>query len=47
MWTDGEARSIWILTLGALLLLLARIGVGTPVPERSVPITARVDRLAR
>jgi hypothetical protein len=47
MRTDSDARSIWILMLGALILLLARIGAGTPPLQSSAPLTARIDRIAR
>jgi hypothetical protein len=47
MSTDSDARAIWILMLGALILLLARIGTGTLPLQSSTPLTARIDRIAR
>jgi hypothetical protein len=47
MRSDAEARSIWILMLGALVLLLVRIGIGSAAFESSVPTPARATRLAR
>ena len=47
MRSDAEARSIWILMLGALVLLLVRIGVGSAAFESSTPPAARAGRLAR
>jgi len=47
MRSDADARSIWILMLGALILLLVRIGIGSAAFESSAPTPARAARLAR
>jgi hypothetical protein len=47
MRSDAEARSIWILMLGALVLLLVRIGIGSAAFESSAPTAARAARVAR
>jgi hypothetical protein len=47
MPSDADARSIWILMLGALVLLLVRIGIGSTAFESSAPPPARAARVAR